>query len=193
MTPAVVKTRDVSAMQWKSCVGFPDYEVSECGDVRRAKGSRTRKNGWQLRGFMDMDGYLRYALVDACGVKRAVSGHRLVAEAFLGPAPSAAHEVAHNNGSRVSCYFRDLRWATRRENAGDQLTHETTPQGEKNGHHKITEDDVRFIRSEYRSIKNSRGARRVSELDERFGLCRAQIIRIATGVAWSHIPMEKVA
>ncbi|MCR6734463.1 MAG: HNH endonuclease [Afipia sp.] len=140
-----------------------------------------------------MDGYLRYALFDASGAKRLISGHRLVAEAFIGPAPSPAHEVAHSNGSRVSCYFRDLRWATRRENASDQLVHETTPQGEKNGHHKITEDDVRFIRSEYRAIKNSRGARRVSELDERFGLCRQQIIRIATGIAWSHIPMENVA
>jgi len=37
MTPELASTRDVSAMQWRSCVGFPDYEVSECGDVRRVK------------------------------------------------------------------------------------------------------------------------------------------------------------
>ena len=90
-------------------------------------------------------------------------------------------------------FFRDLRWATRRENASDQQAHGTAPQGEKNGRHKITEDDVRFIRAEYRAIKYSRGARSVSELEDRFGLCRAQIIRIAKGQAWTNIPMENVA
>lgn len=193
MTPELksMSERDVTCMEWRVCPRFPLYEVSECGDLRRA--NRDRGNGTRIKGSIDTDGYLRYAITDAAGKRAGVTAYRLVAEAFIGPQPSAAHEVAHNNGSRISCYFRDLRWATRRQNANDQRTHETAPQGEKNGHHKITEDDVRFIRSEYRAIKGSRGARRVAELDERFGLCRAQIIRIATGAAWSHIPMENVA
>jgi hypothetical protein len=188
-----VTERDVSEMEWRPIVGFPNYEVSECGDIRRLVPSRTRRNGWQLRGHMDADGYLRYALRDAVGVKRQLIAHRIVAEAFIGPAPSSAHEVAHNNGSRVSCYWRDLRWATRLQNASDQQVHGTAQKGERNSRHKITEDDVRFIRSEYRAIKDSRGARSVAELDLRFGLCRAQIIRVANGQAWSHISMEKIA
>lgn len=188
-----VTQRDATTMEWRQIVGFPNYEVSECGDVRRCAPSKTRRNGWQLRGYMDPDGYLRYVLRDSDGVKRHVIAHRIVAEAFIGPAPSPDHEVAHNNGSRVSCYWRDIRWATRQQNASDQIVHGTVQQGESNGHHKITEADVRFIRTEYRLIKASRGARSVSELDRRFGLSRAQIIRIARGQAWSHIPMENVA
>ncbi len=188
-----VTERDVSAMEWRQCVGFPAYEVSECGDVRRIQNSRTRKSGWRLRGFIDVDGYLRYALFDSSGSKRLISAHRLVVEAFIGPAPSPDHEIAHNNGSRVSCFFRDLRWATRLQNDNDREIHDTLPQGERNPKAKITEADVRFIRSEYRAIKHSQGARSVTELTARFGLCQAQIVRIAKGHAWSHIPMEKAA
>lgn len=186
-----VTSRDVSAMEWRLCPRFPGYEVSECGDLRRA--NRSRANGTRIKGSIDLDGYLRYVITDNDGKRAGVTAYRLVAEAFIGPQPSPAHEVAHNNGSRISCYFRDLRWATRKQNAADQQIHKTAPKGVKNGHHKITEEDVRFIRSEYRAIKESRGARSVAELDHRFGLCRAQIIRIAKGLAWSHIPMERAA
>ncbi|MES2030868.1 MAG: NUMOD4 domain-containing protein [Pseudomonadota bacterium] len=188
-----VTERDVTNMEWRQCVGFPAYEVSECGDVRRIQNSRTRKNGWRLRGFIDVDGYLRYALLDAAGSKRLISAHRLVADAFLGPAPSPDHEIAHNNGSRVSCYFRDLRWATRLQNDSDRQIHGTSPKGERNPRAKITEADVHFIRSEYRAIKHSQGARSVTELEAKFGLHRATIIQIAKGQSWSHIPMENVA
>jgi hypothetical protein len=191
MSVQSIQDRDLSAMEWRVCPRFPRYEISECGDLRRS--NRDRGNGSRIKGSIDCDGYLRYAVTDANGKRAPVTAYRLVAEAFIGPQPTPAHEVAHNNGSRISCYFRDLRWATRLENAADQRVHETSPQGVKNGHHKITEDDVRIIRAEYRAIKASRGLRRVGELDERFGLCRGHIINIAKGVAWSHIPMEDAA
>lgn len=183
----------VSTMEWRQCVGYPAYEVSECGDVRRIQDSRTRKSGARLRGFIDMDGYLRYALLNSNGEKHVVIGHRLVAEAFIGPSPSPDHEIAHNNGSRVSCHFRDLRWATRIQNDADRQVHDTMPKGERNPRAMITEADVLTIRSEYRAIKHSQGERRVIELEHRYGLCRAQIVRIAKGRAWSHIPMENAA
>lgn len=190
---SVAMERDTVNMEWRSCVDFPDYEVSECGDVRRTVGSRTRRKGWRLRGFIDQDGYLRYALLRADGSKYHAIAHRLVAEAFIGPPPSEKHEVAHNNGSRISCYFRDLRWATRKENDSDRIVHGTVCVGEKNPRAKITENDVRVIRAEYRAIKESRGARSVSELERRYGLHRATIISIAKGESWSHIPMERSA
>ena len=180
-------------MVWRIAPSFPDYEVSECGDVRRATASRTRTVGQRLKGFIDSDGYLRYSLKGVDGRKRPVIAHRLVAETFIGPAPTPTHEVAHSNGSRVSCYWRDLRWATRRENDADRLGHGTAPRGENNGRAKITEDDVRFIRAEYRAIKLSRGARSVKELEDRFGLHRGTICGIANGKHWPHVPTEIAA
>lgn len=180
----------VEPMEWRLVPGWPRYEVSECGDLRSArpdaKGRRRR-----FRGYVDIDGYLRYALRRGDGSATGVPAHRLVAEAFIGPAPSPRHEVAHCNGSRVACHYKLLRWALRRENHADIQAHETSLKGERNGRAKITEADVRAIRREYRRIKAPGSGRSVAELDDRFGLCRATIIDIAKGNSWRHVPFEE--
>ena len=174
-------------MEWRACIGFPQYEVSECGDVRRAVRAATRQAGWRHRGYIDQDGYLQYTLENAAGEKQRVSAHNLVAAAFLGPQPSPEHEVAHNNGSRIHNHFSNLRWATRAENHADIQVHGSAVKGERNGRAKVTEDDVRSIRTEYREIKASRGRRRVGELDRKYGLDRSTIINIAKGKTWQHV------
>jgi HNH endonuclease len=176
-------------MQWRACVGFPDYEVSECGDVRRVSAGRTRSEGWRLRGYVNADGYLAYTLQEVGGTDRAVTAHILVATAFIGPRPSPQHEVAHDNGSRVECHYTNLRWDTRAGNHADMREHGTSVVGERNGRAKITERDVLDIRREYRRIKDSRGRRSVAELDARYGLHRATICNIARGRTWQHVPM----
>lgn len=178
---------EVKQMEWRACIGFPDYEVSECGDVRRITGSRTRQKGCRLRGFIDSDGYLRYALLDENGEKQAVIAHRLVAEAFIGPAPSPLHEVAHNNGSRISNHFGNLRWATRKENDLDTIVHGTNRVGEKNGNAKLTEQDVLDIRRVYREIKNHERTGKISDLARSYGVHHATLVQIATGKSWAHL------
>ena len=170
-------------MIWKSAVGFPAFEVSEYGDLRRASTGRV------IRGFIDPDGYLRYSLRDATGRKHSVGAHQIVLRTFVGPAPSADHQVAHSDGSRVHCHFSNLRWATALENQRDRHAHGTSAAGERNPRAKITEADVLVIRREYRAIKEPKSGRRVDELDRRYGLSRSAIIRIASGAAWPHVPM----
>jgi hypothetical protein len=182
--------RDVYSMEWRVCDRFPDYSVSECGDLRRTdpklNGGYTR-----LRGTVDTDGYLRYKLTSSDGKKYFVTAYRLVAEAFIGPRPSPRHEVAHNNGSRIGCYFRDLRWATRKENDDDRIIHGTAVQrGENNPRAKITEADVIDIRSAYRAIKLGNSNQTIHDLRARYGLCAATVVRIAKGDSWTHIPLE---
>lgn len=172
-------------MEWRICPRFPDWEVSECGDLQRAVAGDNRPVGYRLKGSIDADGYLRYAIGDTW-----VAAYRLVAEAFIGPAPSPSHEVAHNNGSRVSAHYRDLRWATRAENHADMQVHGTSRKGVKNGRAKITEDDVLFIRQEYRRVKFARDKGGLVRLERQFGLHRATLISIANGQSWSHIPLE---
>lgn len=178
-------------MEWRQIEDLPAYEVSEWGDVRRVVPAANRSIGDRPRGFVDADGYLRYRLTDARGRKQTITAYRLVALAFIGPPPSEVHEVAHNNGSRTCAYHRELRWALRVDNHADMQVHGTsTTRGELNPKAKITEADVRVIRREYRDIKNSRGDRRVTELERRFGLHRSTIISIAKGTSWGHVPME---
>lgn len=171
-------------MEWRQCPSFRDYEVSDCGEVRRASHA-SNQPGRRLRGYIDADGYLQYSIRTDDGVKTHALAHRLVAEAFIGPAPSIEHQVAHNDGSRIHNVPSNLRWALYAENEADRELHGTRPAGMRNPKARITEDDVRYIRRRYREIKLERG--RVAELDEQFGIGRSQIIRIARGQAWGHV------
>lgn len=175
------------AMQWRVAAGFPDYEVSEYGDVRRSRDMRTRRAGSLAKCYVNVDGYLAVVLRTA-GEKKAVLVHRLVAQTFIGPAPSPlCNEVAHRNGSRLANHYTNLRWSTRGENHADIQVHGTHLKGMANGNSKITDDDVRVIRREYREIKASGSGRSVAELENRFGLHRATVVKIAMGRAWRHV------
>lgn len=181
-------------MLWRSCPRFPHFEVSEWGDVRRAVDVHGGSAGDRMRGFLDADGYRRYALTDINGRKTHATDARLVAEAFIGPAPSALHEVAHNNGSRVCAHYSELRWATRLENHHDMLVHGTgRSAGERNPKAKLTAQDIVRIRREYRAIKNREVNRRVGDLAKEYGLHHATVCNIARGKSWSHIPLEVAA
>ncbi|WP_169194959.1 HNH endonuclease [Devosia sp. MC1541] len=182
---------EVHAMQWRSCPRFPNFEVSEWGDVRRAVDVHGGSAGERLKGFVDADGYRRYVLTNTEGQKHHVTDYRLVAEAFIGPAPSERHEVAHNNGSRVCAHYSELRWATRKENHGDMKVHGTAPGvGQDNPRAKLTDADVIALRREYRAIKNRLVAKKISDLAKEYGLHHATVCSIVSGKSWSHIPLE---
>jgi len=171
-------------MDWRAAPRFPAFEVSEFGDVRRI-GTTSR-----IAGQIDPDGYIRYSLTRDDGVRVTISAHRLVIETFVGRAPSPQHVVAHNNGSRIHNHYSNLRWTTLRGNHNDRAFHGNTPAGVRNPKARITEADVRNIRRDYRLTKQRGSGKKVGELSEKYGLCRTQIIRIASGEAWAHVPMQ---
>ncbi len=175
---------ETCAMEWRLVPDFPDYEVSECGDLRRADCCQNQP-GRRLRGYIDTDGYLRYGVRRSDGTKTHISAHRAVAQAFIGPAPSAEHQVAHNNGSRLFNVPGNLRWALLAENEADRISHGTRPTGKRNPRARLSEEDVRYIRRRYPEIKSNRGD--VSELDRMFNITRSQVIRIARRQAWRHV------
>lgn len=74
---------------------------------------------------------------------------RIVCERTHGPAPTPKHEAAHSCGrGHLGCATkRHLRWATRKENDLDKSSHGTYVRGERQGRSRLTEDNVRTIRS----------------------------------------------
>ncbi|WP_229801454.1 HNH endonuclease [Tateyamaria omphalii] len=168
-------------MNWRPLPDFSRFEVSESGDVRCIKNKR------RLKGYINTDGYPSYVLRDDTGRARHVAAHQLVAESFLGPAAGSKMEVAHNDGSRLNAHYSNLRWATRQDNSDDRCTHGTTVRGVNNPKAKVTEDDVREIRREYRAIKLPGSGRRVVEIEEKYGLHRATVVSIAMGRSWGHV------
>lgn len=99
-----------------------------------------------------------------------------------GEPPTPEHQSAHSCGNgHLGCVNpRHLRWATVKENMADMVEHGTVPQGERNGHAKLTEDDVR-------EIKRSRGKVTQRELAKRFGVGHANIAQIQRGFSWKHV------
>lgn len=111
---------------------------------------------------------------------RAISAHRWMCAEVYGPPPTPSHEAAHSCGrGHLGCVNPGhIRWATHSDNLADRLDHGTATIGEANGFAKLTEADVREIRS---------GAGRVTQRDlaERYGVDPSNISQIQLRKSWS--------
>jgi hypothetical protein len=77
------------------------------------------------------NGYLRLGLRHEDGTRENIAVHRMVCEAFHGPAPTLTHHAAHWDGNRKNNIPNNLRWATCSENHADKIRHGTTNRGLK--------------------------------------------------------------
>jgi len=107
---------------WKKIEGFEEYEVSDCGRVRR--------DGNVLKGVANSAGYLQVGLYkDGTAVRRKI--HRLVCLAFL-PNPEGKRTVNHIDRNKTNNRLENLEWATDSE----QKLHSPNPVG-VSGHRHI--------------------------------------------------------
>lgn len=111
------------------------------------------------------DGKVRYLHVLSC---TTANGSR----------PFDRAEAAHSCGVRACFNPRHLRWATRKENAGDRVEHGTELRGEKSKDAKLTEFDVRAIRHYVRC------GTKQQVLADHFGVQNPAISNIVTGKTW---------
>lgn len=123
---------------WKPVVGYEGrYEVSDLGRVRSldrvvngAPGKGTYlKPGVVLRHGTHRQGYHLVSLHDGTG-RRTHKVHRLVALAFLGPAPDGS-EACHNNSDPSDNRALNLRWDTRSGNMLDAVALGRNPSSAK--------------------------------------------------------------
>lgn len=108
---------------------------------------------------------------------RAEFVHRVMCKEARGPQPTPEHEVAHSCGNNRCVNPRHLRWATTVENQADRVAHGTSNRGSRHGCSKLSEDDVREIRSLHGKV-----ARR--EIADRFGVRPSTVNLIVRGVTW---------
>ena len=92
---------------WQPVCGWPQYEVSRDGRVRKAGGDEI---GQWLGGG---DG--RYPQVRLSGPRRVIGVHRLVAAAFV-PNPTARPCVNHIDNDPANNRAENLEWCTQAEN-----------------------------------------------------------------------------
>lgn len=139
--------------EWRPIAGFPDYEVSSWGRVRRitdgygANGNLLYPAGRFLKPQPNQRGYLLVHLY-AHGKKQTISVAKLVCTAFHGDRPTPRHQIAHWNGVRSDNCAANLRWATIPENMFDKKRHGTAMhmRGQRHPKVKLTAEQVIVIK-----------------------------------------------
>ena len=155
---------------WVKMLDVHGYEASDLGEIRNIKTGRV------LVQFIGKDGYLRTQIA---GKTRLV--HRLIAKTFV-PKPEGKDFVNHIDGDKQNNEVRNLEWVTRSENIKHAYSIGLkSSNGSRNGRSKLTEDDVRFIRENYKPYDKQFGA---NALAEKFGVARQTIGAVASGQNW---------
>lgn len=125
-----------------------------------------------------------YGCIKGYGVIHCDDRHQLVShlvcERAHGPAPTPDHQAAHSCGKgNQGCVTKGhLSWKTRKENEADKLIHGTHNRGERHNMAKLTNEEVRVIRS-------LEGLMPQREIAGRFNVTRQMVYRIHHRKAWA--------
>lgn len=166
--------------EWRPVVGYEGrYEVSNYGGIKRVCGGKGTKRPI-LSPVMSLIGYRVVVLSHGTiATRKRLYVHRLVAAAFIGPCPDR-FTVNHIDHNKENNHPSNLEYVTQLDNTRAAWNAGVCPVGERNGHAKLTEEDVRTIRS-LRGIVTQR------ELGKRFGIHCAQVCWIQLRKSWKHV------
>ena len=172
---------------WKPVKGYEGfYEVSNMGNVKALQ--RTVNSGkchrtWKehfIRFGVDANGYFRTNLAKY-GVNKTVKVHRVVAEAFV-PNPLNLPEVNHIDGNKQNNNVENLEWCSRSENIKHAVGIGLKRlDGEFNPSHKLTAEEIEFIRENYIPRHWEFGT---VALGKRFKVHRKTISRVINNQSW---------
>lgn len=132
--------------RWKPIPGFPSYEISRLGQVKRVTPGKGAVVGKLLVPLINKHTGRRGFTLYINGKKFPLAAARCIALAFIGPPPTPTHEAAHNEGNCTNDRVGNIRWATFQENRNDMFLHGTTVRGTKNSKAKMTDAKVRRMR-----------------------------------------------
>jgi len=157
---------------WKDVPGFPRYQASSLG---RVKGPRHTTNG-----SLTIHGYYR-TNTSVGGVVKEAKVHRLVALAFLGPAPEGKSHVNHIDGDKANNCPSNLEWCSIQENLRHnyEVLGRTSRAGVDDGF--LNDDQVRAIRILRDAGMNGRQIARA--VSRKYGT----VMSVVNNKAWRHI------
>lgn len=173
---------------WKELVGNREtYLVSNFGNIKtKSRNGRhyfikshplkiySKDNGYQ-RVVLSLSGHGKYYYV-----------HRLVAQLFI-PNPDNLSFVNHIDGNKSNNRADNLEWCTRSENEkhawriGLKSKYTIGTKGEKHGMHKLTQEQVDYIRSVHKRFDQEFGS---VGLAKKFGVSPQTITNIVNYRNW---------
>ena len=167
---------------WRDVVGFEGYYVvSDRGRVMRVARGKGTRPGTIRKLFTDHLGYQRL-LLSKNGKYFTRSVHRLVTEAFLGPAPEG-YEVNHKNGDKEDNNIDNLEWVTHSGNQRHRydVLKKGCACGSRCHTAKLTEDDIPNIR---RLAADGMSRSKIAVL---YGVSQPMISYIVNRANWRHV------
>lgn len=167
-------------LEWKVIPGFPEYEVSNHGQVRNIAEGKGRTVGRVLRPRAGDLGHLSVCLCRD-GQSKMMQVHRLVALTFIGDQPPDRPVVAHGDGVSSNNRLDNLRWATNSENEQDKVLHGKSNRGERHGNSQLTEEMIKTVREMASIYCTSHEIATVVPTSPR------NIRLIVSGKRWNHI------
>lgn len=180
---------------WREIPGYPAYEVSDLGRVRRRISARGWGAGHVLKPAAARGGHLYVMLSDGKGNVRKQYVHRLVALAFVGPEPAGGALVLHRDDVPNNNTPGNLYWGSHAENVEDAKLNRKLPReprkrgaqpGEANSAAVLTERQVK-------RIKGLLGMGMCGACIARLhGVRKETIYAIAKGRIWGHVTEEEV-
>lgn len=159
---------------WQLHPVWLDYEVSNCGRVRRATARKGTRVGKILKMHLSDSGY---HTVHVGGRHRKV--HVLMLETFARPG-SDGEEGRHLDDIKTNNVLSNLSWGTHADNYRDRVANGGGNHGERHGLAKLKESDV----IEIRALAGSTPAK---ILAERFAISKKYVRQIVLKQRWTHL------
>lgn len=165
-----------SIYQRKSIPDYQNYEVDTEGNVFNKRTGKRLKQHAGRRGHLQVNLYK-----DKKG--KHFSVHRLVASAFI-PNCYDYPQVNHRDNNPANNHISNLKWGTNQMNVDDKVHAGRQVKGEQTRCARLTESDVRTIRS----IPYHYGMYRQLAIEYGLGPDQTNNIRKAyLGITWKHI------
>lgn len=175
---------------WKEIGGNREiYEISNLGHARTK--DRIGARGYQVKGHDlvlqdNSNGYLRCGM-NLDGKPKSYLIHRLVAEQFV-LNPYNKPFVNHIDGNKHNNMVENLEWCTKSENELHAhkigLHPNRGTKGEKHGMHKLTKEQVDYIRANHVKYDKNNGSK---PLAKSFGVRPQTITDIVNNRTWKEV------
>lgn len=190
-----IKGEDIMLEIWKDIEGHEgQYQISNLGNVksltirkeivRKATGTKYTQTfqGRTLIPQPNSKGYMR-----VCLIGKSIFVHRLVALHFIGN-PDNLPIVNHKDGNPLNNVVGNLEWVTYSENIKHAYRegHAVSVKGEDRRDSKLTEEEVRWILTNY--VKGSKEFGR-KPLARKFGVSHQNIKNIIDRKKWKHVQL----
>ena len=166
---------------WKSIEEYPQFEISNCGNICRIA------TGKVLKRAIGSTGYYQVSVsLGKKGTYKTFKIHREVAKAFI-PNPSNKPHINHIDGDKLNPHVSNLEWATHADNMRHAFDNNliVMPKGEDCHNSVLKESDILFIRKNYSPYgKNGLSGRELAKL---FNVHHETIRAIIDRRKWKHL------